>query len=172
MTLVALTLLGTSCAMRESQTVDERLLAALGLAQSYQHQADELAEQGETEAALAKVRLVLEIDFPDVSEREDVRLDAYGRIAELQLEAGDGRAAEATLERGMEESTRTSYFKARLFSVQGRILRARAAELREAGQEAESRAVSREAISAFERSIAINKQVLGMRDDRGDGEPR
>ncbi len=154
----------------ERRMVDEQLLSALGLAQSYQHQADELAAIGDRQEAMSKVRLVLEIPFPEgAREGEDVRLDAWGRIAELQLAEGDEEAAEEAVRRGLAASTRTSYFGARLHAVRGRILRARAERLREEGREEESRQVSRQAIAAFERSIAINRQVLGMDGGGNDG---
>jgi len=159
----------TGCAAQEAPPrVDDQLLAALGLAQSYQHQADELIELGQRDAAIAKVRQVLEIPFPrGAPEREDVRLDAYGRLAELDLDGGDEAEAMRWIETGLSESTRTSYFKARLFAVRGRVLRARAASLRAEGRDEESRDVSRQAIEAFEQSIDINRQVLGM--DHEDG---
>lgn len=167
--LLAVTL--SACAAQDGPTdeprlVDERLLAALGLAQGYQHQADELEALGEREEALTKVRLVLEIPFPQgAPEGEDVRLDAWGRIAELQIALNDLEAAGETVGRGLRESSRISYFQARLHAVRGRILRARAERLREEGRDDEGRQLSREAIGAFERSIAINRQVLGMASD-------
>jgi len=158
-----------ACAAEEpARAVDERLLAALGLAQGYQHQADELAELGQRQEAIERVQKVLEIPFPrGAPEGEDVRLDAWGRLAELRLDEGDEPGAEAAIERGLGEARRVSYFKARLHAVRGRVLRARAARLREAGQDAESREASREAIQAFEQSIEINRQVLGLDGDSG-----
>ena len=82
----------TACAdvRVDRRVVDEQLLAALGLAQSYQHEADELEAAGDRAQALARVRQVLEIPFPEgAPESEDVRLYAWGRAAELQLADGD-----------------------------------------------------------------------------------
>ena len=172
----------TACARQEAPeeeprrpVVDQRLLAALGLAQSYQHQADELEALGNRPGAIAKVRQVLEIPFPEgAPEAEDLRLDARGRVAELELEAGDLDAADESLALGLAEATRVSYFKARLFAVRGRVLQARAARLREAGNEDQARLVSQQAIGAFEQSIALNRRVLGLADasapDAGPGE--
>lgn len=155
-------------AQQRPPQIDEQLLAALGLAQSYQHQADELAELGELDEAIGRVRRVLTIGFPEAApEAEDVRLDAWGRIAELQLEAGELDAADRSVNRGLAEATRVSYFKARLFNVKGRVLRQRARELRQAGEVEASRQASRAAIAAFEQSIALNQQVLGL-DDHDD----
>lgn len=155
----------------ERRPVDQRLLAALGLAQSYQHQADELEALGQREAALAKVRQVLEIPFPSgAPEGEDLRLDAWGRIAELRLAGGDLDGADQALTRGLAEASRTSYFKARLHAVRGQVLQARAAQLREAGRDDEAREISRRAIEALEQSIAINRQVLGLADAGAPGD--
>jgi hypothetical protein len=173
-TALAAALLLAGCAAEEPpRVVDERLLAALGLAQGYQHQADELAELGQRREAIARVEQVLEIPFPaGTPEGEDVRLDAWGRIAELRLEDGDEPGAEAAVDRGLGEAHRASYFKARLLAVRGRVLQARAARLRDAGQAEESRQASRDAIGAFEASIEINRQVLGMDRDAGGPEGR
>lgn len=155
------------CAAEEQpRAVDEQLLAALGLAQGYQHQADELAELGRRDEALARVQQVLEIPFPrGAPEGEDVRLDAWGRLGELRLDGGDEAGAEAAVAQGLGEAHRASYFKARLFAVRGRVLQARAARLREAGDVEASRQASRDAIAAFEQSIEINREVLGLDRD-------
>jgi hypothetical protein len=166
--LVAVAALAGCAAEEPPRAVDERLLAALGLAQGYQHQADELAELGDRDQAIARVQKVLEIPFPQGSpEGEDVRLDAWGRLAELRLDGGDEPGAEAAVESGLGEAHRVSYFKARLFAVRGRVLQARAARLREAGEAEASRQASRDAIAAFEQSIELNREVLGLEGDAG-----
>jgi len=160
--IIALGVAAQGCSSRPH--VDERLLASLGLAQGYQHQADELEELGDRGGALARVRRVLEIPFPrNAPEREDVRLDAYGRIAELHLASGDDRAAEQSVARGLSERTRTSYFEARLYAVRGKIHQTRARRLRVSGNAEAARTESHLALDAFERSIRINEQVLGLR---------
>ena len=106
---------------------------------------------------------MLEIPFPaDAPEREDVRLDAHGRIAELELARGDEGSAERAVTRGLSEVTRTSYFEARLYAVRGKIHQARARRLRASGDAERARAESHRAIQAFERSIEINERVLGL----------
>lgn len=148
------------------RAIDTRLLAALGIAQGLQHEADVLEARGDHAGALAKIDAVLAIDFPLVPEREDVRLDAYGRLAELHLVARDAAAAEREVERGLAESTRTSYFRARLYLVRGRVHEARAAAARTAGDEERAREEGRLAIEAYDRGIAINREVLGMHMSR------
>jgi len=144
------------------RAIDTRLLAALGIAQGLQHQADLLEARADLAGARAKIAEVLAIDFPRVPEREDVRLDAYGRLAELYLVERDDVAAEREVARGLAESTRTSYFRARLYLVSGRVHEARAASARTEGNEDRARDEGRQAIAAYDRGIAINREVLGM----------
>jgi hypothetical protein len=150
--------------------IDQELLAALGLAQAYQHQADELASLGNRSEAITRVRRILEIPFPEgTPEREDIRLDAHGRIAELLLEEGNEPEALDAIETGLREASRASYFKARLHAVEGRLHRAKARRLRESGDEEGARAASREAIAAFELSIEVNRTVLGLGGSQEEG---
>ncbi len=144
------------------RAIDTRLLAALGIAQGLQHEADVLEARGDLVGARAKLAEVLRIDFPRVPEREDVRLDAYGRLAELQLVARDDAGAEQSVARGLAEATRSSYFRARLHLVTGRLHEARAASARTAGDEERARAEGRLAIDAYDRGIAMNREVLGL----------
>lgn len=144
------------------RAIDTRLLAALGIAQGLQHEADVLEARADHAGARGKIGEILTIDFPNVPEREDVRLDAFGRLAELDLVARDDAAAEREVTRGLAESTRASYFRARLHLVLGRIHEARAASARTAGDEERARDEGRRAIEAYDRGIAINRQVLGM----------
>lgn len=144
------------------RAIDTRLLAALGIAQGLQHQADLLEARADSAGARAKISEVLAIEFPSVPEREDVRLDAYGRLAELYLVERDDVAAEREVARGLAESTRTSYFRARLYLVSGRVHEARAASARTDGNEDRARDEGRQAIAAYDRGIAINREVLGM----------
>lgn len=149
--------------LRESRrAIDTRLLAALGIAQGLQHEADLLEARADSAGARAKIDEVLAIEFPSVPEREDVRLDAYGRLAELYLVERDDVAAELEVAHGLAESTRTSYFRARLYLVSGRVHEARAASARTEGSEERARDEGRQAIEAYDRGIAINREVLGM----------
>ncbi len=143
------------------------LLAALGIAEGLQEQAAELEALGDVAGAIHAVRQVLEVPFPaGQADREDVRLDAYGRIAELELARGDHAAALATIEAGRGEASRDSYFHARLLIMLGRVQRAGAAALREAGDVEGARAASQQAIGTLEQSIAMNQRVLAAISER------
>lgn len=158
--------LGCASEPAPATTTDTRpqaLLSAIGTAQALQHEADEHEAQRDLPAALESARRVLDVPFPPgAPEREDVRLDAYGRIAELELVSGDDAAAERDATAGLGEASRDSYFRARLHVVLGRIHQARAAAARERGDEATARTESEAAITALETSITINRAVLGL----------
>lgn len=138
------------------------LLSALGIAQGLQHQADELELLGDVDGAVAHLEEVFEIPFPEGAEadREAMRLDAYGRIAELELSRGERASARTAIERGISEATSDSYFFARLLLARGRVEQAEARALRESGDEAGARAASLSAVTTLEESIAMNQRVL------------
>lgn len=141
----------------------QALLSAIGTAQALQHESDVHEARGEVALAIESARRVLDVPFPSgAAEREDVRLDAFGRIAELELSRSDTGAAETQANLGLSESTRDSYFRARLHVVLGRVHEVRAEHLRETGDEAGARTESEAALDELEQSIAINRVVLGI----------
>jgi hypothetical protein len=165
---LGLAVLGLALAACGSRGNDQALLAAIGMAQARMHEADELEDRGDRAAAIESAREVLDVPFPEgAPEREDVRLDAWGRIAELELARGDDAAAERATDEGLREVTRRGYFEARLYIVRGRIHRARAESFRAAGDEASARRESDAALEALERSIDINAEVLGIQREGG-----
>lgn len=154
---------GSDAPQSSRQAPSQALLSAIGTAQALQHESDEHEARGEIPLAIESARRVLDVPFaPSAPEREDVRLDAYGRIAELELGRGDASAAETQANLGLAESTRDSYFRARLHVVLGRVHQSRAAHLRETGDDTAARTESEAAIDELERSIAINRVVLGL----------
>lgn len=162
--MMVLVLLASGCSAQggeePSQESSLSLLAALGMAQGLQHRADELEMLGDVSGAVTEVERVLTIAFPEGDDREDVRLDAYGRIAELELGRGEVDAALEAIERGRSEASRDSYFHARLLLTLGRVQQARAAARRAAGDDEGARQASLEAVTTLEESIAMNQRVL------------
>lgn len=152
-----------ACGEARESSSGQELLAALGTAQALAHEADEYEARGDRERALERARAILEVPFPtQVAEREDVRLDAWGRVAELELALHREQAARTAIDSGLREVTRRSYFEARLYVVSGRVHRARAAALREAGDEEGAARASDAALEALEQSIEINAAVMGL----------
>jgi hypothetical protein len=138
--------------------VDERLMLCLEEARAWQHRADTHLADGALAEAIADVEAVLAIHFPaGAPEGEEARLDAHARLAKLVLLAGDEARALAEVERGRKEATRDSFYRAHLETAAGEIFEARA---KGAGSdEASAKAARKEALSAYARSIEINKRV-------------
>lgn len=144
---------------REPAAPEDRL-ATLGIAQALLHETDVLEGLGDRPGAIERAERVLTLELaPTDPLREPLRLDAYGRLAELELARGELVRAELAIEHGLGEVTARSYFEARLHVVRGRVLEARAAEHR-ASDPALADAELRAALEAHERSIAINEGLL------------
>lgn len=152
----------SGCITEEPQPIDEHLMAALGQARALHHVADVQLAEGDTEGALAALERVTEVDFPPgAPERDDVVVDAYGRMSKLLIGAGKLDEAMAMVEKGLREGReRETFYVAALHMIVGEIHEARAAAAREAGDAATARSAAREAIEAYERSIAVNQKVL------------
>lgn len=136
------------------------LLASLGVAEGLMRQADSLEATGDVTGAIERAEQILAIDFPAGPDREDVRLDAHGRLAELELARGDVAAARTWAQAGLTEASRDSYFHARLLLVLGRVQEAEAARTRDAGDTDAARRMSLDAVATLEQSIAMNQRVL------------
>lgn len=150
----------TSAPAATRRTSADRL-STIGIAQALLHETDVLEDMGDRAGAIARAERVLALELAaDDPLREPLRLDAYGRIAELALAAGAVLDAEVAIERGLAEVSRPSYFEARLYLVRGRVLEQRAATHRGEGDAALAEAELRAALEAHERSIAINQALL------------
>lgn len=164
--LLALVVL-SACAAPERDDDGLALLASLGVAEGLMRQADSLEATGDVAGAIERAEQILTIDFPAGPDREDVRLDAHGRIAELELARGDAAAARARAQAGLEEASRDSYFHARLLLVLGRVQEAEATRARDAGDTEAARRMSLDAVATLEQSIAMNQRVLTGLDAAG-----
>lgn len=158
-----------SCSREEARSAqsDELLLVALGEARAWQRRADLHLLDGDVTAAAADVQEVLRVRFPaGAPEAEDVRLDAYARLARLLLsQAGSEppEAAQATEDRALAQlaearktATRDSFFRAHLDAVAADVYEARARRLQDPEAQRQAR---RLALEALERSIQIDRQV-------------
>ncbi len=139
-------------------------LSTIGIAQALMHETDVLEAMGDRAGAITRAERVLTLELAEGDPlREPLRLDAWGRLAELQLAAGSLDDASASLDHGLGEAGADSYFEARLHLVRGRVLEARASVHREAGESERADELLRAALAEHERSIAINEALL-----RGD----
>lgn len=157
--LAAVVLAVGACRGDERRAVDERLLLSLEEARALQHRADVHVESGDVAAATADVRAVLEVKFPPgAPEGEEARIDAWARLGRLALGEGHEEEAMAAVESGRREATSDSFYRAHLETVAGEILEARARRIAASDPEG-AKAARRDAISAYTRSIEINKRV-------------
>lgn len=149
--------------------IDQPLMIALSQAKNFHHKAKVYMSDGKPDLAIAAVRGVLAVTFPaGAPEAEDVRADARALLAKLLLAQGQPDAAMSEIDAGLAAATRESFFVANLYTVRGEILEAQAAKLDGAtapDDVTRSRELKRQAIVAYDKSIAINealqRQLMG-----------
>ena len=148
------------CPCKSARQLDERLMASLATARAHHHQADIHLRQKEVDKAMAAVKKILALDL-DASypEAEEARLDAAARLAKLMLGKEQATDALALVDAQIKEARRESFYLSNLHSVRGEVLEHQAKALDAGGDAGGARKVSREALAAFERSIAINKKL-------------
>lgn len=157
---------GGGCSRDESSRSDDLMLVQLAEARAWQRRADLHLADGDIAAAIADVQEVLSIRFPTGSaEGEDVLLDAHARLARLYLSQSNGagggseeaeQRALAQVEAGRKLTSRESFFRAHLESVAADVFEARARRLTDPAAQKQAR---KEAISALERAIAIDRAL-------------
>jgi hypothetical protein len=115
---------------------------------------------GNLAAATASVRQILSLRFPvHAPEAEDVRLDARALLAKLLVSQGQVEEAMRTVDEGLAQASRESFFVANLHTVQGEIHEARAVQLEDAKDPVRAAEEKRAAIAAYDRSIQINEAL-------------
>jgi hypothetical protein len=138
--------------------IDQQLMISLGQAKNYHHKAKIYMTDGNLTSATAAVREILSLRFPrGAAEADDVRNDARALLAKLLVSQGQLEEASRTIEEGLAQSQRESFFVANLYTVQGEIHQARAAALGD-GDEAQ-KVELRAAIASFNHSIQINDRL-------------
>jgi tetratricopeptide (TPR) repeat protein len=138
----------------------EPLMIALSQAKNFHHRADVYSKDGKLDQAADSLRRILDIPFPEGSpEGEDVRHDARARLAKLLLGRGLLDEAMATVEEGLASATRESFFVANLWRMRGQVFEVRG-DLHEETDPRASAEARREAIRSYDRSIAINEELL------------
>ena len=173
--ILALALLATACASRPSDCcpcpaegqLSKELLLQLASVRALHHKADMLLKVGDKPGALVAVRQILLLDLNNRwPEAEEARLDAAARLAKLLLDMGQADEALKETEKGIEGVTRDSFYLSNLHSVRGEVLEQQVKVLDSGGMKEEARSMARQAIAAFELSIAINKR---LQDKLGKG---
>jgi len=162
----------TSCSEREpapsvtqtaepADAIGKKLMVALSRAKNFHHIAKVYMSDGKLAEATAAVREILSLEFPPgAPEAEDVRNDARALLAKLLVGQGQLDEAMRVVQEGIAGSQRESFFVANLYTVQGEIHEARAAQLDGEAQKTEKHA----AIDAYTKSneidLRIQKQLL------------
>lgn len=142
-----------------TEAIDQALMLALGQAKNYHHKAKILMTDGNAPEAVGAVRQILSLPFPKgAPEAEDVRNDARALLAKLLVGQGQLDEAARTVDDGIAQSPRESFFVANLYTVQGEIHEARAASL-DASEAAKAADERRAAIASYDRSIQINERL-------------
>jgi tetratricopeptide (TPR) repeat protein len=142
--------------------IDQALMIALGQAKNFHHKAKVYMTDGNVTAATAAVRQILSLGFPrGAAEADDVRNDARALLAKLLVSQGQIEEATRTIDEGLAQSQRESFFVANLYTVQGEIHEARATAFDAQGEPGKALASDerRAAISSYDRSIQINERL-------------
>lgn len=144
------------------QKIGQQLMVALAQAKNYHHRAKVFMADGNPTEAMASVRQILSLRFPPQSpEAEDVRADARALLAKLMIGRGELDEAMRIVDEGLADASRDSFFVANLYTVRGEIHEALANAASAQGDSGRAMAVThrREAIRAYDRSIAINSAI-------------
>jgi tetratricopeptide (TPR) repeat protein len=145
-----------------TDAIDQDLMIALGQAKNFHHKAKLYMTDGNLTAATTSVRQILSLQFPKgAPEAEDVRNDARALLAKLLVSQGQLDEAMRTIDEGLAQSQRESFFVANLYTVQGEIHEARAAGFDAAGESGKASATEERhaAIGSFDKSIQINERL-------------
>jgi tetratricopeptide (TPR) repeat protein len=146
---------------------DRALMVALDQAKNFHHKAKVYMSDGNLAAATASVRQILSLRFPpNAPEAEDVRLDARALLAKLLISQGQLEEAMLSVDEGIAQSTRKSFFLANVYTVKGEIYEARALQADAAGNAAKAAEERHAAISAFDQSIQINETLQKQLEDK------
>lgn len=158
------------CPCPEEKPLEQDLMLVLASARALHHQADIYLQQGQVDRAIEVVRSILDLQLDRKwPEAEEARLDAVARLAKLLLGRGDEQESLDLADREISGARRESFYLSNLHSVRGEILQARSKRLDGEGKKEEARASAREALAAFERSIAINKRLQQQQLGGGGG---
>ncbi len=162
----------SGCAKPADHSADraqvEASMAVLGTARALHHEADVFEGAGDFERAQGAMRRVLALQIPaGLAEGEDVRADAWGRLAELDLRRDHPDDALAHSDEGLRATPHESVLQARLHMVRGQALRTLAERASTAGDTATASRRREEALTALERSIDINTRILGRLTNGG-----
>lgn len=142
------------------EVIGQELMMALAQAKNFHHKAKVYMTDGNLAEATAAVRQILSLRFPpSTPEADDVRNDARAMLAKLLVGQNELEEAMRTVNEGIAQSPRESFFVANLYTVQGEVHEARALAYDTSGEKAKATEERRAAIAAYDRSIKINEAL-------------
>ena len=142
------------------EVIGQELMMALAQAKNFHHKAKVYMTDGNLGEATAAVRQILSLRFPaNTPEADDVRNDARAMLAKLLLSQNQIEEAMRTVDEGIAQSPRESFFVANLYTVQGEIHEARAQQYETANDKGKAAAEQRSAIGSYDKSIKINEAL-------------
>ncbi|HEY2514227.1 MAG TPA: hypothetical protein VGI39_25345 [Polyangiaceae bacterium] len=154
--------------------VDVETMAFLSEARALHHEANVKEEADDVRGAIAIVRRIVEARRPHrgsrVPEIEEVLADAWARIGELELRAGDPERAASAAREGLGHAEAPTYFRGHLLEVQGIAEETRASLLADAGNKPGAAKARAAAMALLEEAVTVQDRVIGEALDAGPGE--
>jgi tetratricopeptide (TPR) repeat protein len=155
---------GCASAEPSSQPIDTEVMAFLSAARALHHEADLREDQKDLAGAIAAMDRLVHLPSPHpgvrVVEVEEVIADAYARMADLKVRAGDVDGALRDSESGLEHAGDPTYFRGHLLEVEGVAEKARAGALADAGRGAEAEQARQKAIELLHAAVKVQEQVI------------
>lgn len=154
--------IGADPAWSETPPVDTALLAYLSAARAMHHEADLREDGGDIPGAVAAMTRLVNSPTPrgDRPEVDEVRADAFARLAELHLKAGSLDPAARAIESGLTHAREATYFRGHLIEVQGILEEARYHQLVDAGNASAAGAAKARAIALLAEAVRIQDDVI------------
>lgn len=145
--------------------IDPVLLAFLSRAKAAHHSADLHEEAGRLEQAVHALQGLVDGPAPggaspSAPEVREVLADSLARLADLKSQLGLYPAAARDVERGLELAKETTYFRGHLFEVRGLVEERLGKSLKDKGESAAAEEAKKRALDAFEKSMAIQAEVI------------
>lgn len=136
------------------------MMSCLAVIRSRHRQADLYLELGEPKKAIEAVAGITELECStQAPEVQEAMLDAYGRLATLELRYGDMDRAEKITRQALKRFKQQSFFMAHLLMVQADVMEAQAARLKAQGKIEQAKELQRRAIEVLSQSIRINVRL-------------
>jgi hypothetical protein len=154
------------CASAEpgAQPIDTDVMAFLSAARALHHEADLKEDAKDLRGAIAAMQRLVALPVPHpgtrVVEVEEVLADAYARMADLEVRAGDVDGALRDSQAGLDHAQDPTYFRGHLLEVEGVAEKSRAGALADAGRAAEAEQAKQRAIVLLHDAVKVQEQVI------------